>query len=139
MICPTCKHDMIVVEQNKIELDYCTNCHGVWFDAGELELLLSSLGLKDEHSFLDGIFNLPEAQCEEKKRKCPICSKKMMKKYIGKHAEILVDICKRQDGLWFDGGELSCLIKSIGTIPSVSRDSQEQVLGFIGDTFRSEE
>jgi len=129
---------MIVVEQCKVELDFCTNCHGVWFDAGELELLLSPLGLKDEHSFLDGIFKLPEAQCEEEKRKCPICSKKMMKKYIGEHAEILVDICNRQDGLWFDGGELGCLIKSIGNMPSASGDFQEQVIGFIGDTFRSE-
>jgi Zn-finger nucleic acid-binding protein len=41
MICPTCKNPMIVVEYQQIELDYCGSCRGVWFDNGELELLLS--------------------------------------------------------------------------------------------------
>ena len=35
---------MIVVERNRIELDHCTNCGGVWFDSHELELLLASFG-----------------------------------------------------------------------------------------------
>jgi len=46
MICPACKNDMIVVEHEDIELDYCTNCNGVWFDSGELELLLEAAGLE---------------------------------------------------------------------------------------------
>ena len=52
MICPICKNDMIVVEHNKIELDYCLNCHGVWFDSGELELLLKSMKLESSDVFL---------------------------------------------------------------------------------------
>jgi len=43
--CPACKVPIIVVEHEKIELDYCTTCLGVWFDAGELALLLESLDL----------------------------------------------------------------------------------------------
>ena len=39
MKCPIDKSDMIVVEHEKIELDYCLRCSGVWFDSGELELL----------------------------------------------------------------------------------------------------
>jgi len=42
MICPVCKSDMIDVEYHQIELDYCTNCHGVWFDAEELGLLFDA-------------------------------------------------------------------------------------------------
>jgi Zn-finger nucleic acid-binding protein len=45
MICPTCREVMIVVEQDKIELDHCPQCSGVWFDAGELELMLERMGL----------------------------------------------------------------------------------------------
>jgi len=48
MICPTCREVMIVVEQDKIELDHCTNCAGVWFDAGELELMMERMGLEAE-------------------------------------------------------------------------------------------
>ena len=38
MICPACRSAMVIVEYDDIELDYCTACKGVWFDAGELEL-----------------------------------------------------------------------------------------------------
>ena len=43
MRCPVDKKDMIVVEHEKIELDYCLQCAGVWFDASELELLVEAL------------------------------------------------------------------------------------------------
>ena len=39
MICPVCHKSMLDIEYNNIELDYCEKCRGVWFDAGELELL----------------------------------------------------------------------------------------------------
>ncbi|MCL4278881.1 MAG: zf-TFIIB domain-containing protein, partial [Ignavibacteriaceae bacterium] len=42
MLCPVCNNPMIVLELEQVEVDYCTNCAGVWLDAGELELLLES-------------------------------------------------------------------------------------------------
>ena len=50
MICPTCREVMIVVEQDKIELDHCPNCAGVWFDGGELEVLSNVLRLAADQS-----------------------------------------------------------------------------------------
>ncbi len=138
MICPACNYDMIVVEQNSIELDYCTNCHGVWFDVGELELFLTSLNLGSDHDFLNKITGLPEVMSDEKRRRCPICKSKMMKKNIGDHSQLLVDICQYGDGLWFDGGELRCMIKSLPGISPEIVDSQDQILGFIGDTLRDQ-
>ena len=79
MICPACKHAMVIVEHENIELDYCTACKGVWFDSGELELLLEAAELEDYQVFLDRIIDSPEASSSEKKRKCPICNKKMKK------------------------------------------------------------
>jgi Zn-finger nucleic acid-binding protein len=61
MICPVCKNDMIVVEYRDIELDYCSNCKGVWFDSGELELLLKSQGFEEPKAFFDDMLNSPEA------------------------------------------------------------------------------
>ena len=52
---------MLVVEYHNIELDYCNSCKGVWFDYGELELLLESRGLEETKVFLDGILNSQEA------------------------------------------------------------------------------
>ena len=41
MDCPVCKDSaMIVLEMDEVEVDYCTECEGIWLDAGELEILL---------------------------------------------------------------------------------------------------
>jgi Zn-finger nucleic acid-binding protein len=139
MICPTCKEDMIVLEYNEIELDYCANCRGVWFDSGELELLLESIGLDSPKPLLDEIFSSPEANSSEKKRRCPIHGRKMKKVAIGEGIEIVVDICQQGDGLWFDGGEVVHLIRFLGGKPPKKPGSQQEVIDFLGEVFKSEE
>jgi len=139
MICPSCKSDMIVVEHNKIELDYCTSCQGVWFDSGELELLLESLSLESPSLFFSNILNAEEAESSEKKRRCPICGQKMRKTAIGQQPEILIDACRQGDGLWFDGGELGQLIKQIAKKPLEKPDSQHQVMAFLSEVFKARE
>ena len=39
MDCPVCSEPMIVLEYDRVEVDYCVSCQGLWLDAGELELL----------------------------------------------------------------------------------------------------
>ena len=139
MVCPVCKHDMIVVEYRNIELDYCNNCRGVWFDSRELELLLKSQGLEEPKTFFDGILNSREVASSEKKRKCPICGRKMKKTTIGGQPEILIDVCPNRHGLWFDGGEVAQLIKSLAAEHAPKRDSRGHVTGFLKEIFESPE
>ena len=139
MICPTCKSDMIVVEHDNIELDYCINCHGVWFDSGELELLLESMELETPDLLFGDIFNSPEASSPEKKRRCPLCGQRMKKVIIGQQPQILIDACPQGDGLWFDGGEIGQLIKQLARKPSKKGDSQQQVITFLGEVFQAGE
>ncbi len=41
MKCPTCKDVTLVMsERQKIEIDYCPECRGVWLDRGELNKLI---------------------------------------------------------------------------------------------------
>ena len=138
MICPVCKIDMIDVEYHQIELDYCVKCRGVWFDAEELGLLFDSAGL-DHDLPLDNLLDLPEAKTTEKGRKCPICSLRMKKTTIGKEPEVLIDVCSRGEGLWFDGGEVSHLLKKIVGKKPVEYGSQQQVLEFLGEVFKTGE
>ncbi len=136
MKCPTCGSPMIVVEHEQIELDYCVDCSGVWFDAGELELLLETMQLEETSLSLDNILTSPEAISAEKKRKCPICGKKMKKATVGHDPEVLIDACSRGDGLWFDKGEVGQLITQLPDKPSGESDSQGRVLTFLGEVFR---
>jgi len=135
MICPVCNYDMIVVEYRNIELDYCNNCKGVWFDSGELELLLESRGLEETKLFLDGILSSQEAASSEKKRNCPVCGHKMKKTAIGEQPEILIDICRDEHGLWFDGGEVTQLIRRLAGEHLPKRDSMGQVISFLEEVF----
>ena len=136
MKCPTCGSPMIVVEHEQIELDYCVDCSGVWFDAGELELLLETMQLEETSLSLDNILTSPEARSAEKSRKCPICGKKMKKATVGHDPEVLIDACSRGDGLWFDKGEVGQLITQLPDKPSGESDSQGRVLTFLGEVFR---
>ena len=104
MDCPVCKDAMITLELKDVEIDYCTDCGGIWLDAGELELLL---GEPQKAKQLLDSFQI-ERRSEERIRPCPICDKKMQKIKVGSSAPVLlIDKCRRGDGLWFDRGELS--------------------------------
>jgi Zn-finger nucleic acid-binding protein len=139
MICPACKNPMIVVEHNKIELDYCPECHGVWFDSGELELFLDSINLENREQFTSNLLNTPEAKTAEKKRRCPVCARRMKKIVAGDKPSILIDVCQKADGLWFDSGEVSQLIKQLPEKLSGKPLSYEQVSAFLGEVFKAAE
>jgi hypothetical protein len=125
---------MFVIEYKQIELDYCHSCKGVWFDGGELELLLEAAGLKDAGQALHDVLRLPEAQTLEKKRRCPICTVNMKKVKIGGEAGVMIDACIHHDGLWFDGGEVADLIKIIA-VKSAKKESESEIVGFLKDVF----
>jgi len=138
MLCPVCKIDMLVVEYNKIELDYCAACQGVWFDSGELELLLKLIKL-DNPDMLKNMLDLPEAKAPEKRRKCPICNRKMKEANIGEQSPILIDVCHRGDGLWFDGDELGQLLKQLAQKQLDRQVSQQQIFSFLQEVFKAQE
>jgi uncharacterized protein len=133
MICPVCGKDALIVEFKNTELDYCPTCHGVWFDAGELELLLEAAGLAN--SFLAGVLKLEEKSTTEKKRRCPVCRRKMKKIYIDEDKKVLTDACNGGHGIWFDGGEVAALIKSVAE-KSPEKPEARQVLSYISEMFK---
>jgi uncharacterized protein len=40
MKCPKCGANLTVEEYHGVEIDRCPDCKGIWFDAGEAELLI---------------------------------------------------------------------------------------------------
>jgi hypothetical protein len=98
---------MIILELEQIEIDYCISCEGIWLDSDELELLLD-----DEEAYLR-VIAAGELLTEttEKKRKCPLCRKKMNKIQVGTETKITYDACPLGEGIWLDKGELEAVIK----------------------------
>ena len=130
MDCPVCHESaMITLELEEVEIDYCTKCEGIWLDAGELELLL---GEPEKAKVLLDSFKI-DTSSTEKVRKCPICDKKMLKVIVGSSKPVLlIDKCRRGDGLWFDRGEL----KNIFEKAQLDKDNKIQAL--LTNMFRHE-
>ena len=123
MLCPNCKKEMIIIERNNVELDYCMFCEGFWFDFDEWNILCRKLICENLFDNSFSIFNLPCAVSGEKPRICPVCNKKMEKFMI---FDILLDRCPDKHGIWFDRSEFSACVNSFN---SKSKNSQIEFLG----------
>lgn len=134
MKCATCHDPMIVVEHEHVELDYCSNCAGVWFDSGEIELLLETMGL--DSTGLEALHLAEEAPSKEKKHKCPACDRRMKKVALGHQPVTIIDACPEGHGLWFDSGEVGALIAHLAAKQAGDDDSQERVISFLGEVFK---
>ncbi len=41
MKCPQCGYDLISGQWDGVQIDQCTHCHGIWFDAAEAHRVLA--------------------------------------------------------------------------------------------------
>ena len=128
MRCPNCHRDMIVVEYKQIELDHCPNCRGVWFDAGELELLLKTAGMPSVVPLAQAV------RTAEEKRRCPICNRWMNKVSLCDKPVVPVDACTVGHGLFFDGGELQ---QVLGELAKEAPACDQPSLSFISEVFQA--
>ncbi len=135
MRCPVDKEDMIIVEHQKIELDYCLQCSGVWFDASELDLLIAALKNQGAQLSTGGLLTPQTTQVKEAKRKCPDCGHAMDKVWLGNSPKVLIDSCPQGHGLWFDGGELHRVLCQLETD---KKSGTPDVISFLGETLKAD-
>jgi len=133
MNCPVCKTPMIVIEYREIELDYCVECMGVWFDSGEIELLMERIGLDPQKTPLN--LQPVSKTVAEAKRHCPICGKNM-EKVSPRNQQIILDRCKNGDGIWFDSGEIIQALSGISELSGEENKSLRALAGFLNETLR---
>ena len=108
MECCRCAEEMMLVEHEQIEIDYCPDC-GVWLDSGELELLLEeaggeSLAARPEDDA--SAASTDTSSGADKPMKCPVCRAAMDQGKYDDVSESVVDRCPREHGIWLDRGEL---------------------------------
>jgi Zn-finger nucleic acid-binding protein len=108
MDCPHCKDEVLVaIEYDRVEVDYCAVCKGIWLDAGELELLF---GDREAAEALLSIGSPVELPASEAPRKCPICDTVMTKEATTEDPPVIFDHCPNADGMWLDHGELETIL-----------------------------
>ncbi len=124
--CPVCRVPLKeIIIKNRLQIDFCSKCRGIWFDKHELSRVHEHGRLPEK---LLGVSTLTRDKivCEscgthnDRSRKhcsqcgkllyflCPVCHKQMEEVPIG---NVFIDRCKSCQGVWLDGGELTLLFE----------------------------
>jgi Zn-finger nucleic acid-binding protein len=111
MPCPSCESTLTVIEfetEPAIRIERCNQCHGMFFNPGELEALLDAQ--------TNPLVWLDTAQMEQigsdygfnhevVYRKCPMCAERMSHLNFAGRSGVILDRCGTH-GVWLEGGEL---------------------------------
>ena len=101
MICPKCRQDSLadfgMVEG--VEIDFCSGCKGIWFDAGELAFYVEAG--EDVPDVASALASGRAAGCS-----CPRCSTELVETRYLPGVPLLIDICPSCKGIFLDSGEV---------------------------------
>ena len=102
MRCPKCRSDMLQLDVDGTVIDRCDRCHGIWFDAGEMEALRDKeiakaidTGSAKQGRILDRI----------EEYRCPRCGGHMARVVDERQRHIGYETCNDCSGSYFDAGE----------------------------------
>jgi len=98
MKCPKCNADLVRTIRHGIELDACTNDHGMWFDYNELDQL------EDEAFNIDDQKGSLMLSSTPSEYLCPKCNTPL-KQFQYRLYDLTLEFCENKDGFWLDQGE----------------------------------
>jgi Zn-finger nucleic acid-binding protein len=101
MKCPKCDNKYLLNVLG--QLDFCPECRGTWFDKGETAKYFS---------FEQDIPNLAWSLNTAKSNSlaCPRCEDELQEIQYTEKSDLLLDRCKKCEGLWFDSLEVDKLM-----------------------------
>ena len=88
-------------------VDLCPTCHGLWFDAGELQRMVNIVNIMSQIKLdEEDIDTIPETE-RERHLKCPDEGIRLDERDVGRG--FIIDVCPSCGGLWLDDGELAAI------------------------------
>lgn len=99
MNCPDCGVGLIATKRDRIDMEVCPKCQGMWLSAQELAQLedeVFDFGDDEKGSLMFG--ETPTA------RKCPQCDK-LMEAFQYRLYDMEMDYCTEGHGYWLEAGE----------------------------------
>ena len=96
MKCPNCNKDLVPTKRNRIDVDYCESCRGMWLSRQELEQLEDEVFDFGHHKKGSLIFSAAVTTC-----KCPECGK-LLKRFQYRAYDLEMDFCEGGHGYWLD-------------------------------------
>jgi Zn-finger nucleic acid-binding protein len=106
--CPKCKTPMEQVQIDKTEVDRCTSCRGLWFDALEDEDIRGGEGAETLDAPAVGPSPAP-AKGRRSAIDCPRCKSPMIQMVDRMGRRIQYESCPRCHGKFLDAGEFRAM------------------------------
>ncbi|NKI36387.1 zf-TFIIB domain-containing protein [Wenzhouxiangella sp. XN79A] len=108
LACPKCRSAMESVVVDGVEVDRCTGCEGIWFDAGELDWLAQDevaeaidVGEAERGQSMNAVTEID----------CPRCGKPTRHVADRHKPGIRYEVCIGCEGAFLDAGEFTELSK----------------------------
>ncbi|KPK77193.1 MAG: hypothetical protein AMJ79_04210 [Phycisphaerae bacterium SM23_30] len=100
MECPKCKCELEAKKaaEQKLDIDVCPECEGIWFDKKELEKMMPIARKKLKLHW----------KAAKQDYLCPRCRVELYE-FTYPQTDVWVDMCKTCQGLWLDGGEFEAI------------------------------
>ena len=97
-----------------VVLDFCSRCHGLWFDKGEVAF------------YLEARKDLPDAQASvdaghPTSYSCPKCQGRLVEIPFNPGKSVMVDICEGCGGIYVDKGELALMETLSAQVEPISK------------------
>jgi len=101
--CPKCRSDMEQIDYEGTEIDRCTICKGIWFDAGEFDVMRD----RQAAAAIDIGDAITGRQSNTIDRyQCPRCGGGMLQVVDPKQTDIRYETCTSCRGSYLDAGEM---------------------------------
>ena len=101
MICPKCQKDTLqgFGQVEGVDVDFCSECKGIWFDAGELAF------------YVEVEKDVPDLEAAIASGKpsghfCPRCSTELVETHYVPGESLMIDVCPSCKGIFLDKGEV---------------------------------
>lgn len=117
MDCPRDGTPLGATKYEGFDVDKCSTCGGLWLDAGELEAIQDKADHAHHGHRPDSVADpvqrafVEVAQLDAPPIPCPKCGEAMVARDYGLGAQIVIDACPKDCGVWLDVGELQELEK----------------------------
>ncbi len=108
MNCPKCEATLEAINYNGLEIDRCSDCHGIWFDHREDDELKNLKGAAEALDIGDASLGAKHDQMQN--ISCPRCDINMHHVSHDGSVEIRFERCNECKGSYFDAGEFRIYI-----------------------------
>ncbi len=116
-VCPNCEiylDTLMINESEKLYIEQCNHCHGIFLDYGEIEAIMEREIVKtDKYDFKKLRMIMDNPLVREKKityKKCPECKTVMSRLNYKQKSGVILDRCI-SCGYWLDSGELRQILE----------------------------